>query len=57
MESGLNLSKVVDNLLSQIAAQSQQIAVLQAIIQQIVPESEEINSDDSEPESSPDAKN
>jgi hypothetical protein len=41
MENQFNYSKVIENLSTQIASQAQQIAVLQAILQSLVPETEE----------------
>lgn len=38
MENQFDFSKVIENLSTQIAAQAQQIAFLQAVIQQMVPE-------------------
>ena len=37
MENQFDFSKVIENLSAQIAAQAQQIAFLQALIQQMVP--------------------
>jgi uncharacterized coiled-coil protein SlyX len=41
MENQFNYANVIENLSTQIASQAQQIAVLQAILQSLVPEAEE----------------
>lgn len=38
MENQFDFGKVIENLSAQIASQAQQIAFLQALIQQLVPE-------------------
>lgn len=45
MNTQIDFNKVIENLSTQIAMQAQQIAILQTVLQQLVPAEEATNTD------------